>query len=73
MKFNEPAIKYNLKFFVFSQMAINNYLTEIEDFDYNTLFVVIIDLYEDFLVSGFDEPSKKYQEAMQQYFANLIG
>lgn len=67
------AEEYNYKFFIFSQLATNLYLTELEDYDILTLFVTIIDLYEDFLLSGFDSPDETYEESMMKYFANLIG
>lgn len=73
MRANTPAEKYNLKFFTFSQLAANLYLTEVEEYDILTLFVTTIDLYEDFLLSGFDSPDETYEKSMMKYFANLIG
>jgi hypothetical protein len=73
MNTNALIIKYDLKFFTFSQLATNLYLTEVEEYDITTLFVTIIDLYEDFLLSGFDSPDETYQESMMKYLANLIG
>lgn len=73
MNTNDLIIKYDLKFFTFSQLATNLYLTEVEEYDITTLFVTIIDLYEDFLLSGFDSPDETYQESMMKYLANLIG
>lgn len=73
MNTNTLIIKYDLKFFTFSQLAIHLYLTEVEEYDITTLFVTIIDLYEDFLLSGFDSPDETYQESIQKYLANLIG
>lgn len=70
---NTPSIKYNYEFFLFTQLAKENYLTQTEDMEYEHMFVVLIDLYEDFLKSDFNDTSKKWHESMSQYLANLIG
>lgn len=65
--------KYDYRFFLFSQLAIDNYLTQKEDMDYDHMFDVLIELYEDFLVSEFNTQKQSYNETMSQYIANLIG
>lgn len=65
--------KYDYKFFLFSQLAIDNYLTQKEDMDYDHMFDVLIELYEDFLISEFNTQTQSYNETMSQYVANLIG
>jgi hypothetical protein len=65
--------KYDYKFFLFSQLAIDNYLTQKEDMDYDHMFDVLIELYEDFLISEFNTHKQSYDETMSQYVANLIG
>lgn len=72
MSTNVLAVKYDLKFFTFSQLVTTLYLTKVEEYDILTLFVTIIDLYEDFLKSGFDSPDETYEKSMMKYLANLI-
>lgn len=71
MKITNP--QYDYDFFLFGQMARDNYFTQLEDMDYDLMYTATIDLYEDFLVSQFNTQEQSYYETMQQYFANLIG
>lgn len=66
-------MNYDYKFFLFSQLAIDNYLTQKEDMDYDDMFDVLIELYEDFLISKFNTQTQSYNQTMSQYIANLIG
>ena len=67
------ATKYDYDFFLFGQLTIANYFTEIQDMEYDLMFGEIISLYEDFLESSFNDDTKSLYECIQQYHANLIG
>lgn len=66
-------IKYNYEFFVFSRIAMRSYLTQQEDTEHIDMFVQIIDLYEDFVKSEYNDTRKNWQECMELYIGNLIG
>ena len=67
------ATKYDYDFFLFSQLTIANYFTEIQDMEYDLMFGEIGSLYEDFLESSFNDDTKSLYHCIQQYHANLIG
>jgi len=67
------ATKYDYDFFLFSQLTIANYFTEIQDMEYDLMFGEIITLYEDFLADpNFNDDNKSLYECIQQYHATLI-
>jgi hypothetical protein len=72
MSTSTPYEKYNYEFFMFSRIAIRAYLTRIEEAEHLDIFVQLIDLYEDFVESDFNDDTKKLEECMEQYVANLI-
>jgi hypothetical protein len=56
------ATKYDYDFFLFSQLTIANYFTEIQDMEYDLMFGEIISLYEDFIESSFNDDNKSLYE-----------
>lgn len=67
------ATKYDYDFFLFSQLTIANYFTEVQDMEYDLMFAEIGSLYEDFLESSFNDDTKSLYYCIQQYLENLIG
>jgi hypothetical protein len=67
-----PYEKYNYDFFMFSRIATRAYLTRTEEAEHLDIFVQLIDLYEDFVKSDFNDVDETLESCMEQYVVNLI-
>jgi hypothetical protein len=63
-------MKYDYDFFLFTQLAYAHEAIEIRE-AYDFVFGDLIEMYEDFLVSPYNDGFKNLYECYEDYFRNL--